>query len=182
MPIDSTNLLVSLAVLQNQGIAQDKTIAASVTAGLIPGVLGLIVPLALANAGSGGTTTVDNQTLVRVPDVTGATEADATKTLEAKKLIASSDSVFVDEAAVSKGDVIKQDPEADKFVPEGTTVTITVSLGPKPDGGDETAELDTIRKDVEENTRKLDQVLDAINKSSRFQTGKDVKTSPGTSS
>src|SRR5438445_9516813 len=108
MPIDSTNLLVSLAVLQNQGIAQDKTIAASVTAAMIPGVLGLIVPLALANADSGGTTPVDNQTLVRVPTVTGGTEDAAKSTLTAKNLIASSDSVFVVDDAVHKGDVIEQ--------------------------------------------------------------------------
>jgi hypothetical protein len=174
MPFDNANLLVSLVLLQNQGITPDKAVPASIGAALIPGVLGLIVPLAVANADSGGTITGGTQTLVRVPDVTRATEQDAKRQLEAKNLIASSDSVFVDDADVSEGDVIDQDPKPDKFVPQGTTVTITVSLGPKPDSGDEAAELDIIRKDVEENTKKLDQILAAI--------AKDVNGSPGTSS
>lgn len=65
-------------------------------------------------------------------------------------------------------------------MPEGTTVTLTVSLGSSPDS-DETSELDTIRKDVEENAKKLDQVLDAINKSGAAKVATSTKPSPGVS-
>src|SRR5437868_6928851 len=112
MPIDSTNLLVSLAVLQNRGLGRDKVLAASVGAALIPGPLGLVVPLAVANSDFGGNGDGDGtQTLVRVPDVTGSTEADATDQITAKNLTAVSESVFIDDPEAAKGTVIEQDPE-----------------------------------------------------------------------
>jgi len=186
---DNTNLVVSLLFLQNRGIPPETAVPAAIGASLIPGMLGLILPLAIANGTGGSTTsTSGSETLVRVPDVTGMSEDAAKRQLEDKKLVASTQSAFLDDAGTAKGDVFEQDPEADGFVSEGSTVTITVSLGPKPDDGNETEELDTIRKDVEENTKKieenskkLDQVLDAINKSMKNDIQKDPKRPLGTS-
>ena len=86
---------------------------------LILGLFGLLAWLIAGNLlGSGE--------LVRVPDVVGMTEDEATEELEAAGF-----SVEVDErpSKEEEGEVIKQDPKARERLEEGETVTITVSTG-----------------------------------------------------
>ena len=86
---------------------------------LILGLFGLVAYLIATNAFGGGE-------LVRVPDVVGLTEDEATDELEAAGF-----DVAVDERPSEKdeGEVIKQDPKAKERLEEGETVTITVSSG-----------------------------------------------------
>ena len=86
---------------------------------LILGLFGLIAYF-VANNMLGGAE------LVRVPDVVGMTEEEATDELDAAGF-----SVEVDERPSKKdeGEVIRQDPEARDRLEEGETVTITVSSG-----------------------------------------------------
>src|SRR3954468_13169254 len=101
MPFNNMNLFLSLAVLQNKGIPKDKMLAASVGAALVPGLLGLAVPLMVANSagssstggGKGGSTgtgtgtdTGTTATLTRVPDVQGKHEQDAIDVIKAAGL------------------------------------------------------------------------------------------------
>jgi beta-lactam-binding protein with PASTA domain/tRNA A-37 threonylcarbamoyl transferase component Bud32 len=86
---------------------------------LILGLFGLVAYLIANNMFGGGE-------LVRVPDVVGMTEDEATEELEAAGF-----SVEVDERPSEKdeGEVIKQDPKARERLEEGETVTIIVSSG-----------------------------------------------------
>ena len=63
---------------------------------------------------------------VEVPDVVGGSKAEATTTLRNAGLFESPDEVFSDKPA---GEVLAQNPPAGQLVPEGSTVTITVSKG-----------------------------------------------------
>src|SRR6185503_18372746 len=60
--------------------------------------------------------------MVGVPDVTGEQEAQATITLQ--------EAGFVVENEIPENQVIEQDPGGDSEAEKGSTVTITVSLGP----------------------------------------------------
>jgi eukaryotic-like serine/threonine-protein kinase len=65
-----------------------------------------------------------------VPQVVGETEEDATAILEeAGFVLGTTDTKFSN--AVERGDVIKQFPKAGKELQPGSTVTLTISLGPK---------------------------------------------------
>lgn len=84
------------------------------------------------SAKTGSTVTIvvsQGQKSVTVPKVTGDSEADATKALEAEGLKVSVDKAYSD--TVAEGKVISQSVASGKIVPAGTTVTITVSLGPE---------------------------------------------------
>jgi len=66
---------------------------------------------------------------VTVPSVLGSSEKDAKSALEAKGLKYSVKTAYSD--TVAEGLVISQSVSEGKIVPAGTTVTITVSLGPE---------------------------------------------------
>lgn len=66
---------------------------------------------------------------VTVPKVTGETKDAASSKLKAEGLVVSVQEAYSD--TVPAGQVISQSIEAGKVVPAGTTVTITVSLGPE---------------------------------------------------
>ncbi len=80
--------------------------------------------------------------LVKVPDVTGKTKADAQRILEQAGFKVKAVEAFSD--AVAKGMVISQDPSPGVSLDAGGTVTITVSKGPEqvtvPDVTDMTEE------------------------------------------
>ncbi|MGZ3183108.1 MAG: hypothetical protein ACXU8N_11770 [Telluria sp.] len=48
MAINNTNLFVSLALLQNTTLPKEKQVAAAVGSALVPGLLGVALPLILA--------------------------------------------------------------------------------------------------------------------------------------
>ena len=86
---------------------------------LILGLFGLLAYLLANNV-------LGEAELVRIPDVVGMTEEEATDELETAGF-----DVQVDERPSEKdeGEVIKQDPKAGRKLEEGETVTITVSTG-----------------------------------------------------
>ena len=86
---------------------------------LILGLFGLLAYLLANNV-------LGEAELVRIPDVVGMTEEEATEELETAGF-----DVQVDERPSEKdeGEVIKQDPKAGRKLEEGETVTITVSTG-----------------------------------------------------
>ena len=67
---------------------------------------------------------------VQVPSVVGTPEADAVDALQALGLATATERVHDEE--VSEGDVVATDPGADAVVDEDSTVTLTVSAGPRP--------------------------------------------------
>jgi serine/threonine-protein kinase len=88
---------------------------------LILGLFGLIAWLIAGNVLGGGE-------LIRVPDVVGMTEDEATEELEAAGFSVES---VERPSQKEEGEVIKQDPKARERLEEGETVTITVSSGVK---------------------------------------------------
>jgi hypothetical protein len=68
--------------------------------------------------------------VVEVPDVTGETQAAGTTELETALFVVAVETAYSDSVAV--GLIISQDPTGGSFAAEGSTVTITVSLGPEP--------------------------------------------------
>lgn len=65
--------------------------------------------------------------MVTVPDVTGQPEAEATIELQGAGLEVGTERI---ESKIPEGEVIEQDPSGGSEAEKGTTVTITVSLGP----------------------------------------------------
>jgi serine/threonine-protein kinase len=76
---------------------------------------------------------------VEVPDVTGVTEADATKALSDAGLQAQSTPVYSDD--VPEGSVVEQFPTAGTEVVVGTAVAIGVSAGPEDANGAEVPDV-----------------------------------------
>jgi hypothetical protein len=68
--------------------------------------------------------------LVEVPDVVGETQANGTTELETALFVVAVETEYSDSVAV--GLIISQDPIGGSMAVEGSTVTITVSLGPQP--------------------------------------------------
>lgn len=72
----------------------------------------------------------DAPTLVTVPDVVGETQAQATIDLEAVLFVVAVETAY--SSSVAAGVVISQSPAGGVDAVEGSTVTITVSLGDQP--------------------------------------------------
>jgi serine/threonine-protein kinase len=66
---------------------------------------------------------------VTVPQVTDLSQSDATAKLEAEGLSVKAESAYSD--TVAEGKVISQSIASGKIVPDGTSITIKVSLGPE---------------------------------------------------
>lgn len=67
---------------------------------------------------------------VTVPDVVGLSQAQGTSDIEAEGLVVAVETAY--SSTVPAGDIISQVPTAGSSVLSGSTVTITVSLGPEP--------------------------------------------------
>lgn len=91
-------------------------------------VTGLLMCLFLliAQPLSAGTTTQ-----VDVPDVVGLSDSEATAMIQAADLIAAIQYIY--DNRIDTGEVISQLPQANTQADPGSTVTITVSLGPVPE-------------------------------------------------
>ncbi len=68
---------------------------------------------------------------VEVPDVVGETEAAGTATLEGDGFVVAVETAY--SPTIAEGLIISQDPTGGSFAASGSTVTITVSLGPQPE-------------------------------------------------
>jgi len=148
MAFNTMNMMLSMVMLNNAKLAQEKKLAASVGAAIMPGVLGLMFPLMVARnteagtvppggthgsqAGSEGTL----QTLV--PDVQRMGEAQAIEAIMAAGLIPLVVRTYfkqIDGASIPPaGQVSAQHPAPSaSWVDSGSEVTLQVSLGPQPD-------------------------------------------------
>lgn len=85
------------------------------------------------------------ETGVSVPDVVGDTQADGILALEGAGFVVAVEKAYSD--TVPAGEIVSQSPAAGAEVPAGSTVTITVSLGPEPQqeggGGPDRKKRDT---------------------------------------
>jgi PASTA domain-containing protein len=110
-------------------------------------------------------------TSVEVPDVVGETQSAGTTELQAVLFVVSVVTAY--SSSISAGLIISQDPVGGTFALEGSTVTISVSLGPneQPTGGwlfhnAYHAELhrrrarDRKRREIEEETEQIQNELD----------------------
>jgi Skp family chaperone for outer membrane proteins len=111
-------------------------------------------------------------TLVEVPDVVGQTQASGTAELEAVLFVVAVETAY--SSIVAAGNIISQSPLAGVFAVEGSTVTITVSLGEaasqdQPSGGfffdyDRAVRQQRRRKrereEAEEEAKKIQDALD----------------------
>jgi hypothetical protein len=111
---------------------------------------------------------------VEVPDVVGETQATGTTTLEAALFVVAVTTSY--SASVAVGIIISQSPAGGSFAAEGATVTITVSLGPRPNDESPTGgwlflnlyegelqrrkALERERKHLEEETEQIEDDLD----------------------
>jgi beta-lactam-binding protein with PASTA domain len=186
MAFNNMNLFLSLAILQNKGIDRDKMLAASVGAALVPGILGLAVPLIVASneasttTGTGtstGTadTTGDVPTQTKVPDVQTKTEQEAIDAITAAGLNPVVTRAFFTAVAGSKipdkGTVARQDPKpSDDWVDSGSDVRIEVSLGEATASTTDDATIDrsilALDKDMQQKMSdmgaKVDQILTKV--------------------
>lgn len=189
MPFNTTNLFLSLAMLNNAKIPQDKKLAAAAGAAMMPGILGLALPLIVARnstrdatkpgAGSGTSPqqTPDGPMQTKVPNVRDFKEAAAVDTIVRAGLTPVISRVYfkaIDGTPVPPaGQVASQEPMASAdWVDEGSTVKIEVSLGAPPaetgSGTDEHAHHTALETEI--NTRmsemgsKVDLILSKVGK------------------
>ena len=138
MALDGLNAAAAAAILNDPKIDGATRTQGVVVSALVPGVLGLAVPLVLAQnsgvtlggsgAGSGGGAAASNTTTV--PPVTGISSDDAQKRLAGDRLTAVLTSVYSAEAKETM--VVAQSPAAGTPVPLNSAVTLSVSIGPPP--------------------------------------------------
>ncbi|MBA2590971.1 MAG: PASTA domain-containing protein [Pseudomonadota bacterium] len=144
-------LVFSVTFLRKQNVDEKKAFAAGAAAALIPGPLGLAVPLLVARTGVGpsdiGGVVVSNVAVV--PPVIGMSKPDAEEAIRGNKLKPVSKSVAIEGGkAEDKDTVVAQDPKAGSerephLVSPGTEVKLMVSLGPpEPAPEDEDLILD----------------------------------------
>jgi hypothetical protein len=136
MPLDVLNIVASQVILRNVNNPPDAQTSArlSIASGLVPGPVGLVLPIVAGRAQSGGGGgNGGGGEGVLVPDVGGKNEADATKALEDSRLTVSPTNAFSTTAA--KGTVVRQQPAANSVRPLRSRVTIIVSDGPPPANG-----------------------------------------------
>jgi hypothetical protein len=77
-----------------------------------------------------GTAWANQNPPVEVPDVVGETQAAGTATLEGEGFVVAVVEAYSDSVAL--GSIVSQSPVGGSFAASGSTVTITVSLGPQP--------------------------------------------------
>lgn len=190
MALDNTNLLLSLAILQSQGVEKSKMVAASFGAAMIPGMMGLALPLIVArnaaangsgNAEPAGGTAIDAVGVpvqTTVPDVVGMTELEAVSTIRKAGLNPVVSRAYFSasgDTRVSipvKGTVAIQAPEAEfEWVDTGSDVEIEISLGPVPVEMDDTALDQDIQKKVTDLGAKVDQLLAMASSASSASSG-----------
>lgn len=132
MPLDVTNVVASEMILRNSGTPVDTgtTARASIAAGLIPGVVGLLVPLVAARAKKPNGE-AEGAVVPLVAD--GHTTLDeATQRLAANTFAVTSQRAY--SADVKPGVVISQSPRPGATRPLKSSVALVISDGPPPTG------------------------------------------------
>jgi hypothetical protein len=169
-----TNPLFKFFIVKT--IAEQRKIELSpgglIASAVLPGVMGLVLPLALAQnggpLGQGGTSDIED--LTTVPDVSssGMTSDTAQKTLKANKLNPVVVNVYHEE--IDENLVVDQDPIAGISVPVDSDVTLRVSLGKssaQTSSTDENQEVTTeiFEAKIDEVEGKLTKIDDKLNSS-----------------
>lgn len=163
-------LVFSVTFLKNQGVPPNEAFAAGAAAALIPGALGLAVPLIVAGRERASVATIsDRGTVAEVPHVIDLEQKAAEGIISGRNLHPVARSVFIEGGEVGdKGKVVDQKPKSGEFVPLLTDVKLTVSKGPPPlPPEDEDLLIDReIQKDVQaaraQITDATDKILKAI--------------------
>jgi beta-lactam-binding protein with PASTA domain len=140
-------LVFSVTFLRNR-VPRNQAFAAGAAAALIPGPLGLAVPLIVAGRKSIPRSVIS--TVAVVPNVIGEIEQDAKDVISARQLKpVVSQSFFIAGGTIEEGMVVAQDPKSGLLVRPGTEVKLTVSLGAPQLPEDESPVHLQIRKDIE---------------------------------
>jgi beta-lactam-binding protein with PASTA domain len=168
MALNNTNMILSLAMLGNANIPQDKKLAAAVGASMMPGMLGLVFPLLVAR-GAGTTTSPPAGTTLqtKVPNVAGQSESAAVETIKKAGLVPVVSRVYfkpVDgTTAPPVGQVAAQDPKPSAdWVAEGSTVKLEVSLGSPPAQASESDEELALEKEISSKVSDMGAKVDLI--------------------
>ena len=185
MPLDVLNIVASQVILRNVNNPPDAQTSArlSIASGLVPGPVGLVLPIVAGRAQSGGGGgNGGGGEGVLVPDVGGKNEADATKALEDSRLTVSPTNAFSTTAA--KGTVVRQNPAANSVRPLRSRVTIIVSDGPPPanGGGGRGRRQHRDPREFEAGMKSLNDKLDQLIKAQGGSTTTTGSSSTGSSS
>jgi PASTA domain len=134
MPLNATNAIGALAILGPKPIDNRQKVLGTVGAALLPGIVGLAVPLIIAQRAKGqsGPGTGKGQSgpgteSVAVPDLVKESQADAITSLNQLQLKANVKTATSTDA--QKNDVVAQNPSTGTLVSPGETVTIVVGTG-----------------------------------------------------
>jgi eukaryotic-like serine/threonine-protein kinase len=153
MALDTLNAIGAFAILNPRPIDAGQKVVGIAGAALLPGIVGLAVPLIIAQrAGSTGI----GQGKVAVPDLRGNAQADATNKLQQLQLTAQvSNAASLD---AEKGDVVAQSPAAGTLLNSGATVAIVIGSGVAQSGQSVVPDLSGASKDDAERQLKAVQL------------------------
>lgn len=132
--VTGTSESAATSTLKNAGfgVSVEKEYSSSTSAGTVISQ----DPSASSRVSAGATVTItvslgtEPEPDITIPDVTGRSQSAATTTLESAGFRVNVEEAY--SSSVSVGNVILQDPTGGSEASAGTTITITVSLGPKP--------------------------------------------------
>jgi beta-lactam-binding protein with PASTA domain len=125
MALDAINAIGALVILRRRKIDTQQRVFGTVGAALLPGIVGLAVPLIIAQQTKGQQSPAKN--LVAVPDLANSDQAAAVASLNQLQL--KMQVITVTSADAQKGKVIAQDSPKGTLLSPGATVTITVGAG-----------------------------------------------------
>jgi hypothetical protein len=140
MSFNPAMTIVALLLLKQRNVPQDKAIAASVGAGILPSPFGLALPLVVAgqagSAPSGPGASRDE--VVEVPNVVDRTEDDAARVLEKSGLQLGSISELFTTSDRAPGHVVQQKPAAGDLARIESSVSVVVTrLRVEPEPSDD---------------------------------------------
>src|ERR1700730_5142472 len=125
MALDAINAIGALAILGPRPIDNRQKVLGTVGAALLPGIVGLAVPLIIAQRTTGQSG--PGTGLVAVPDLVGSDQAAAITSLNQLQLKAKVNTATSTDAQKNKD--VTQDPLTGTLVSLGATVTIVVGTG-----------------------------------------------------
>jgi len=160
MPLDVLNIVASQVILRNVANppSPQDTARLSIASGLVPGPVGLVLPIVASRAQSGGGGGSGEGVIV--PDVEGDGREAATAELEGSRFKVTVEKAF--SADVEAGTVVRQRPAAGSVRPLKSTVTIVVSDGPPPENGEDDDGDTVTRAEFEAGMKSLNDKLDQL--------------------
>jgi eukaryotic-like serine/threonine-protein kinase len=154
MALDAVNAIGAFAILNPRPLDAQQKIVGVAGAALLPGIIGLAVPLIIASRAGGQTSTGQGQ--VVVPDLAGKTQADASSKLAQLELNPTiSGAISLDE---QKGLVVDQTPAAGTLVNPKSGVALVIGSGVAQSGQSVVPDLNGSTKDDAERQLKAVQL------------------------